>query len=104
MTSLYTTGTGSVDKVGEGRGSFYSVNVPLKDGIRDQPFTQLFTRFVMFATLLTTHVTNGIYSKPNAMMIVLLEYIIVQCNLLKLTAIVYCIKHCTYDQHNSFIS
>ncbi|XP_065907648.1 histone deacetylase 8-like [Dysidea avara] len=37
-------GTGSVDKVGEGRGSFYSVNVPLNDGIRDQPFTELFAR------------------------------------------------------------
>ena len=38
------TGTGSVDKVGEGRGSFFSVNVPLNDGIRDKPFTELFAR------------------------------------------------------------
>ena len=47
MTSLYATGTGSVDKVGEGRGSFYSVNVPLNDGIRDQPFTELFARYLL---------------------------------------------------------
>ena len=39
-------GTGSVDSVGQGRGTFYSVNVPLKDGICDQAFTQLFARYV----------------------------------------------------------
>jgi len=45
VTSSSTlTGTGSVDKVGEGRGSFFSVNVPLNDGIRDKPFTELFAR------------------------------------------------------------
>ena len=42
--SLPLPGTGSVDSIGQGRGTFYSVNVPLKDGITDQAFTQLFAR------------------------------------------------------------
>ena len=44
--SLLLLGTGSVDSVGQGRGTFYSVNVPLKDGICDQAFTQLFARYL----------------------------------------------------------
>ena len=43
-TLLLLLGTGSIDSVGQGRGTFYCINVPLKDGISDQPFTQLFAR------------------------------------------------------------
>jgi acetoin utilization deacetylase AcuC-like enzyme len=35
-------GTGSIDSVGEGKGKFYSVNVPLKVGIDDDTYQELF--------------------------------------------------------------
>jgi len=38
------TGTGSQYDVGFGKGKYYSVNVPLKDGITDKPFTEMFSR------------------------------------------------------------
>ncbi|XP_068690376.1 histone deacetylase 8-like [Montipora foliosa] len=37
-------GTGSYMDVGEGKGRYYTVNVPLKDGITDKPFVQIFSR------------------------------------------------------------
>jgi len=37
-------GTGSCLDVGEGKGKYYSVNVPLKDGITDKPFLEIFSR------------------------------------------------------------
>ena len=39
-------GTGSCLDVGEGKGKYYSLNIPLKDGIRDKPFTELFFKWV----------------------------------------------------------
>ena len=57
--TFYTTGTGNVDKVGEGRGSFYSVNVPLNDGIRDQPFIGLFTRYISATLFITISLWMG---------------------------------------------
>jgi len=35
-------GTGSIDSVGEGKGKYYSVNVPLKVGIDDDSYQELF--------------------------------------------------------------
>lgn len=35
-------GTGSIDSVGEGKGKYYSVNVPLKVGIDDDTYQELF--------------------------------------------------------------
>lgn len=35
-------GTGSIDAVGEGKGKFYSLNVPLKVGIDDETYQELF--------------------------------------------------------------
>ncbi|XP_022100459.1 histone deacetylase 8-like [Acanthaster planci] len=39
-------GTGSLDDVGIGKGKFYSVNVPLKDGIQDNQYFSIFCRVV----------------------------------------------------------
>lgn len=39
-------GTGSLENVGHSIGKYYSVNVPLKDGIRDEPFKSLFRPIV----------------------------------------------------------
>ena len=37
--------------VGEGKGKYYTVNVPLKDGITDKPFIQTFSRLVFLSVL-----------------------------------------------------
>ncbi|XP_054753369.2 histone deacetylase 8-like [Lytechinus pictus] len=37
-------GTGSLNRVGGGRGKFYTVSVPLKDGIKDEQYSDLCTR------------------------------------------------------------
>ena len=42
------TGTGSHYDVGFGKGKYYSVNVPLKDGITDKPFIEIFSRLVQY--------------------------------------------------------
>lgn len=33
--------------MGLGKGKYYSVNIPLKDGITDKPFVQIFSRLVL---------------------------------------------------------
>ena len=38
------SGTGASQDVGLGKGKYYTVNVPLKDGITDQPFIEIFSR------------------------------------------------------------
>ena len=35
-------GTGSIDSVGEGKGKHYSLNVPLKVGIDDDTYQEMF--------------------------------------------------------------
>lgn len=37
-------GTGASQDVGLGKGKYYTVNVPLKDGITDKPFIEIFSR------------------------------------------------------------
>lgn len=37
------TGTGDVTSVGGGRGKFYTVNVPLREGVRDDQYYSIFT-------------------------------------------------------------
>lgn len=37
-------GSGAITDVGRGNGKFYSVNVPLKDGIRDESYSKIFDR------------------------------------------------------------
>ncbi|XP_071801605.1 histone deacetylase 8-like [Asterias amurensis] len=39
-------GTGFIDDIGIGKGKFYSINVPLKDGIQDNQYFSLFCRIV----------------------------------------------------------
>ena len=46
--SISCTGTGSHYDVGFGKGKYYSVNVPLKDGITDKPFIEVFSRLVQY--------------------------------------------------------
>ena len=36
------SGTGDLKDVGSGRGKYYSLNVPLKDGLDDASFQRLF--------------------------------------------------------------
>jgi len=36
------TGTGDFNEIGRGRGKFYSLNVPLRDGIDDNQYRELF--------------------------------------------------------------
>lgn len=40
-------GTGTIDDIGCGRGKYYSVNVPLNDGITDEQYFYLFNRYVI---------------------------------------------------------
>ena len=43
--------------VGEGKGRYYTVNVPLKDGITDKPFVQIFSRYsetLLFVLIVNT--------------------------------------------------
>ncbi|EDV25056.1 uncharacterized protein TRIADDRAFT_25928 [Trichoplax adhaerens] len=35
-------GTGSISTIGKGKGQYYTLNIPLKDGITDQKYTDLF--------------------------------------------------------------
>ncbi|KAK2140531.1 hypothetical protein LSH36_1323g00026 [Paralvinella palmiformis] len=39
-------GTGSVSDIGLGRGRYYTVNVPLKDGIQDEQYIRIFTKVI----------------------------------------------------------
>lgn len=39
-------GTGNLNDIGIGKGQYYTVNVPLHDGIRDAEFTPLVCRYV----------------------------------------------------------
>ena len=40
----YFLGTGYIGDTGMSRGKYYTVNVPLKDGIQDEQFVDIFTR------------------------------------------------------------
>ena len=44
--SLYLPGSGKLDDVGKGRGKYFTVNVPLKDGIEDKQYVDVVTRCV----------------------------------------------------------
>jgi len=44
MKCAHSAGSGDVSDVGVGKGKYYAVNVPLKDGIDDQTYVNLFTR------------------------------------------------------------
>lgn len=48
VLSCSFTGTGSHYDVGFGKGKYYSVNVPLKDGITDKPFIEIFSRLAQY--------------------------------------------------------
>lgn len=46
MPCSHRSGSGKLEEVGKGRGMYFTVNVPLKDGIGDRQYVDLFTRFV----------------------------------------------------------
>ena len=48
---LFIEGTGDVSDVGVGKGKYYAVNVPLKEGIDDHTYMTVFTRFTTFLFL-----------------------------------------------------
>lgn len=39
-------GTGNSTDVGAGKGRYYAVNVPLKNGIKDEQFFKIFKRYI----------------------------------------------------------
>jgi len=43
------TGSGLLNDVGVGKGKYYSVNVPLKDGIDDASYTSIVERYCLLA-------------------------------------------------------
>jgi len=51
---LRVEGSGDVTDVGVGKGKYYAINVPLKDGIDDQTYISVFTRFtaVLFLSVI----------------------------------------------------
>jgi len=48
---LHVEGSGDVTDVGVGKGKYYAVNVPLKDGINDHMYISIFTRFTTILLL-----------------------------------------------------
>ena len=42
--ALSCSGSGKLEDVGKGRGMYFTVNVPLKDGIGDKQYVDVFTR------------------------------------------------------------
>ena len=42
---LFIPGTGTIDDVGYSKGKYHSINVPLRDGIRDPEFVALMYRY-----------------------------------------------------------
>ena len=38
------TGTGYIDDIGMSKGKYYSVNVPIKDGVTDESYFTIFQR------------------------------------------------------------
>lgn len=42
----YYPGTGSVNDIGMEPAAYFAVNVPLKEGITDEPYTKLFTKIM----------------------------------------------------------
>ena len=44
---LCISGSGDVADVGVGKGKYYAINVPLKDGIDDQTYISIFARFTV---------------------------------------------------------
>ena len=45
LTSPYVSGSGALKEIGMGKGKYYSVNVPLQDGIQDESFCDIFQRY-----------------------------------------------------------
>jgi len=45
VVCVHSPGSGDISDVSVGKGKYYAVNVPLKDGIDDQTYISVFTRF-----------------------------------------------------------
>lgn len=45
LVALSSTGTGDVSDVGLGKGRYYSVNVPIQDGIQDEKYYHIYERY-----------------------------------------------------------
>lgn len=52
ITSSPIPGTGNVEDVGFGRGRYYSVNIPLEDGVTDVVFYTVFKRYYPYDLVL----------------------------------------------------
>lgn len=54
MVPTSFTGTGDVTDVGLGKGQYYSVNVPIQDGIQDEKYHHIYERYGSNAEPVTT--------------------------------------------------
>ena len=43
----YFPGTGKITDVGHGKGRFYTLNFPLKDGVTDETYVYIFQKYVL---------------------------------------------------------
>lgn len=48
-------GTGDLSDTGLGKGRWYAVNVPLEDGIKDDRYYQIFSRYTLADTQRLSH-------------------------------------------------
>ena len=55
-------GSGDVTDVGVGKGKYYCVNVPLNDGIDDQTYISIFTRFTAVLYVNWIHLIAWLFS------------------------------------------
>lgn len=49
-------GTGDLSDTGLGKGRWYAVNVPLEDGIKDDRYYQIFSRYTLADTQTLRHI------------------------------------------------
>ena len=49
----YFPGTGKITDVGHGKGRFYTLNFPLKDGVTDETYVYIFQKYVYYYFLST---------------------------------------------------
>jgi histone deacetylase 1/2 len=47
LTGIFINNTGGLDSIGEGKGKYYNINVPLKENINDDNYYEVFSKVMM---------------------------------------------------------